>query len=520
MTPRFVIVGFDGLRPSEVTPEEMPNLHAFAEANHVWKNYLACFPTETYVNHPAIFSGFRPKDHGLVQNWYYRRGVPEEAQLFRGSSMESVLAADALDRGIYRVPSLGERLAQNSMKMRVYCANSPGSTRLQHVHADRFAGHVCAPVHALEKTVPAVEIERMKQAGVEGAPLTFPDFTGNRMTVDAFLALDAADLETLAEVSCVWIGEPDHSQHEFGIDDARSVEARRDADRQFGRILAWWEAKGRSADVQLVVMSDHGHAVVRRHVDVTAPLVKAGFTVVNGTDLLNGADPKEADIVAVGNYTVGLWFKDRSPSVMARARDALMASPDVGMVFSRPDERRPDAIVGSVPGTFSEAVVFCDHERTPDMRFVMRGDAAAGELVMGEELPLGAGNHGGLLPQEVRAFLAVGGRRFAGRAQHEEPAGHDDLAVTIMTMLGLLDDEAALPLPTGRMLAEALGGSSAARDEACAFAAETLSLRWGEFEQRLVRAVHAGRSYVLEGGRAADDGWTPEYGCGSADNLK
>ena len=59
-SPRFLIVGFDGLRPDCVTKEDMPALRAFLDAHREWTNYLSTFPTETYVNHPSIFSGGRP----------------------------------------------------------------------------------------------------------------------------------------------------------------------------------------------------------------------------------------------------------------------------------------------------------------------------------------------------------------------------------------------------------------------------------------------------------------------------
>ena len=65
---KFLVVGFDGLRPDFVTREEMPALAEFVRTSHHWTNYLACFPTETYVNHPTIFSGFRPNRHGIIAN--------------------------------------------------------------------------------------------------------------------------------------------------------------------------------------------------------------------------------------------------------------------------------------------------------------------------------------------------------------------------------------------------------------------------------------------------------------------
>lgn len=63
-SPRFLIVGFDGLRPDCVTNVDMPVLRAFLDGHREWTNYLSTFPTETYVNHPSIFSGGRPNEQG------------------------------------------------------------------------------------------------------------------------------------------------------------------------------------------------------------------------------------------------------------------------------------------------------------------------------------------------------------------------------------------------------------------------------------------------------------------------
>lgn len=115
-----------------------------------------------------------------------------------------------------------------------------------------------------------------------------------------------------------------------------------------------------------------------------------------------------------------------------------MTSPDIGLLFSPSDPEQPCSIEGRIPGTFSERLVFTDGRRSPDLRIVPRGDPETGGLVMAPELPLGAGNHGGLLPQEINAVLAVGGSAFPGSAVHDDPAGHADLAVTIMTLEGLL----------------------------------------------------------------------------------
>ena len=184
-----------------------------------------------------------------------------------------------------------------------------------------------------------------------------------------------------------------------------------------------------------------------------------------------------------------------------------MTSPDIGLLFSPSDPEQPCSIEGRIPGTFSERLVFTDGRRSPDLRIVPRGDPETGGLVMAPELPLGAGNHGGLLPQEINAVLAVGGSAFPGSAVHDDPAGHADLAVTIMTFEGLLSGSDMVK-PTGRLLDEALPGGPVRRTPA----GEAFDLTFGAFHQRIERLSSGGCAYVTCAHRINNDGWTPERG--------
>lgn len=201
---RFVIVGFDGLRPDSVEAD-MPALSHFMASNHSWSHYLADFPTETYVNHPGIFSGFRRPGHGLVANCYWRRDMGGADGVFFGFDLEHVLRHRRED-GLLLVPTMGERLGAAGKTMRVYCANSKGSTRLQHLYADRYPDHVCACVHDLVTSVPDNERRELVEDFGPGVPLEFPDFRGTKLVVDLFFERELP--RGLGDVTVLWIGEP------------------------------------------------------------------------------------------------------------------------------------------------------------------------------------------------------------------------------------------------------------------------------------------------------------------------
>lgn len=425
--------------------------------------------------------------------------------VFFGFDLEHVLRHRRED-GLLLVPTMGERLGAAGKTMRVYCANSKGSTRLQHLYADRYPDHVCACVHDLVTSVPDNERRELVEDFGPGVPLEFPDFRGTKLVVDLFFERELP--RGLGDVTVLWIGEPDHSSHEFGIDDERTREARRDADRQFARVLEWWETEGRDAGVQLVVMSDHGHGVVRRHFDMKGILEKAGLSILMGREVLEGADTASADAVLVGTYCAGLWFTNPADlSLQLRARDALMTSPDIGLLFSPSDPEQPCSIEGRIPGTFSERLVFTDGRRSPDLRIVPRGDPETGGL--------GHGARAASWRRKPRRTPASGDQRRArgrrkrlprlGRPRRScwprRPRRHDHDARR--ASLRLRHGEAHGP-PSRR------GASRrSCPQDACG---EAFDLTFGAFHQRIERLSSGGRAYVTCAHRINNDGWTPERG--------
>ena len=67
MTP-VLIIGIDGLQPSQVTPGLMPNLSALAAQGVTFTNHHSVFPTVTRVNSASMVTGRQPGGHGLAAN--------------------------------------------------------------------------------------------------------------------------------------------------------------------------------------------------------------------------------------------------------------------------------------------------------------------------------------------------------------------------------------------------------------------------------------------------------------------
>jgi arylsulfatase A-like enzyme len=132
-----------------------------------------------------------------------------------------------------------------------------------------------------------------------------------------------------------------------------------------------------------------------------------------------------------------------------------------------------------------------DHQRMPDVSYVMRNDG--GRCYFNGGYPEGGGTHGGLHPDELNNLLAVQGSLFKSGHVSDLAAGNIDVAPTILAALGL-------PRPVsmqGRVLAEGLADSDPEPPHAIA---TVRTVRRGLITQHL--------SYTELGGtRYLDRGW-------------
>jgi hypothetical protein len=248
-------------------------------------------------------------------------------------------------------------------------------------------------------------------------------------------------------VSLIWYTEPDWTQHAKGLGSTEANAALAVLDRQFKRILDWRTSIAAQSDIQIMVLSDHGHITARHKIDLKNAFDTAGFY---HSKVLEDRQPIVASLDNIG----AVWVEDRAQTILPSIVTWLLAQPWSGLVFTR----KGDGVRGFLPGTFHSALLMNNHNRSPDLFFTLysspeknsAGIAGSGYF-SSSELAQGGAFHGGLNYYEMKTLLAMSGSRFRSRTVFDCPAGITDIAPTVLKMLGLKP----CPSMTGRVLTEA-----------------------------------------------------------------
>ncbi|MFB9264806.1 alkaline phosphatase family protein [Bradyrhizobium erythrophlei] len=485
---RFLIASFDGLRPDLIGPKLTPNLCRLKAAGVTLANHRTVYPSETRSAFPSLVTGATTVRHGMVGNAYVDRSV--RPPRFIDTSDAVLLRRLDLDSGgrLYSAPSLGEILGASGRSLAVLATNTPGTTRLFHHKAEDF-GHVRLSGHFREACTPddvLAEIEARVGPLPPAPPNTEPDIIGQDWITTAFL--DVVWPQSRPDVTVLSYGEPDFTSHFHGTGAEATRSIITHCDRQFGRVVDWWEAEGRGAGVQILAISDHGHITGHSCISVADYLRRAGFSP--------GIGPApNVDVVVVPGQVGALYLADPDEAKVARLVATITSEPWCGPVFTR----AKDDVSGIAPGSLSNHLVFADHARAPDVTFAFRADdtidpfGLVGGTFYDNDRQAGLGLHGGLHPKELAAVGIVAGAAFASDSSASRiPSGICDFAPTILHLLGL----AAPPNMSGRVLNEIIRTATPSEQTV---RGETFEARLGSYRQVLRRVAVGGTSYVESG---------------------
>ncbi|MEW9310507.1 alkaline phosphatase family protein [Labrys neptuniae] len=488
---RFVIVSFDGLRPDLVAPELTPNICRLQSLGVTLANHRTVYPSETRSAFPSLVTGTAPGRHGMVGNKYLDRSVmppryvdTSNAVLLRRLDVES-------GGRLISSPSLGEVLTTTGRSMAVLATNTPGTTRLFHHKAEDF-GHVRLSGHFREACTPddvLAQAEALVGRLTPAPPDDEPDRSGQDWVTEAFLGLVWPKYRP--DLTVLSYGEPDSTSHFHGTgaETTRAIIAH--CDRQFGRVLDWWEAQGRAEGVQLIAMSDHGHITGHTRVSVIDSLQEGGFRT--GT-----APGPDIDVVVVPGQVGALYLTEPGDERIARLVATLTGQPWCGPVFTR----AKNDVEGIAPGSLGRHLVLADHMRAPDVSFAFRADdridpfGLVGGTFYDSGLPRNLGVHGGLHRKELAALCIVAGSAFpASGTVSTLPSGICDFAPTILHILGITGPATM----SGRVLHEVLEGGPEA---SLSMRSQVFEAKLGSFRQVLHRTL-IGETIYIDAGSAA-----------------
>ena len=446
-----LIVVFDGLQPAQVVPQLMPNLAGWASEGVTFARNHPVYPTVTRANAASLVTGSYPGIHGLAANtMVFREYDPYRAI---GVLQPNLAAMAARGVRILLAPTLADILSQQG---REYVAIGVGTSGNAYVHnplAARSGGASIHPEFALPADLHGQLLERFGPWPEETLPNT------PRMAHAVKILTQYILPERNPAVSLIWSSEPDKSQHAAGVGSELSNQALREADAQFRRILDWLEQDGRSADTDLIVVSDHGYSTINEVIAVEDRLREAGF--------LSGKEPGGVAVAPNGGSAL-FYVHDSDPSTCQRLAEWLMSQPWCGPVLAAQaagsiESSIEGSIRGSIEGTLPASLCGCEGPRVADIAISFKwnsdpNDAGYGGQARSTGGQPGLGAHGSMSRHELRNVMFARGPSFKARIRVETPTGNIDIAPTVLHLLGSNGGAGAVRM-SGRVLREALKGS-------------------------------------------------------------
>jgi arylsulfatase A-like enzyme len=403
---RVVLVILDGLRRDFVDASRTPYLAEFAAHAEWFPAYRTAFPSATRVVTATLVTGCHPARHTLQGNSMalLEDGVLVPHDVGRPDFLQHKRAVTGQ---ALAVPTLAERLAGHGGAI-VYSNVSPGAA---YAHDPDGYGFV---YHRAGSFAPG-------RRALAPLPVTL-DVAGDRTMTELFIA-DVLGPRRPA-LAVLWLGEPDHSQHELPLGSPEHLAVVREADRNAGMVMAAVERRRTAGDdILLIVGSDHGHETVSGIVDVEAALIAAGLK----------SGPDSNDMVAVSSGNASLIYLHPEAEHRRDGLGAFLASQAwVGHLF----DATGLATVGQAPHNGLAFAVSLKADSLENA-FGVPGRSLAARPRWDKQDRLGCGQHGGLARYEQSPTLVIDGAGFAAGGIRDEPVHVTDLAPTITRHLGI-----------------------------------------------------------------------------------
>jgi hypothetical protein len=406
---RVVIMILDGLRRDLISRQTTPHLAAFAGQAEWFEDYRTVFPSCTRVVSASLATGCHPATHGLQGNSV---ALVESGRLVqRDAGDPDFLQHKRRVTGhSLAVPTLAERVKDVGGAI-VFSNVSPGAA---YAHDPDGHGFVYHRAGSFGPGRVAVHAGDQLDVTLDGS--------GDQKMTARFI--DEVLMVRRPAVGVLWLGEPDHIQHNVSLGSPEHLAVMAQADFHAGQLVQAVERlRTAGDDILLLVGSDHGHQTVSGVVDIDAVMVEAGLKAGLESD----------EIMAISNGTAALIYVDpaRGPA-LSRVQAFLEASEWVGEFFGPGDL----GVVGQAPVDALAFAVSLRSSEAPNL-FGIAGSSLVAKPARGKPDRLGCGQHGGLGAYEQAPFLMASGAGFRPGTIRQASARVVDIAPTALSHLGL-----------------------------------------------------------------------------------
>lgn len=428
--PRQILIVLDGFRPDYLSESDTPNLTSLAKSGVFFENHHAVFPTVTRVNASSFSTGVYPHKHGLLGNTVYFPEVDPTQGLNTASRGDLERIDKSTAGNLLTAPTLGEILEANRTSLGVFSAGSAGSCFLLNYKVS--GGAVMHYSYTLPESLHAEAAEVLGPEPPEGYP-------NSERNARAMTALIEFGLKRLGNEVCIlWLSDPDHTAHKFGMGAPTTVESIRLVDGEIGRLLAHLDAAGERESTNILIASDHGFSTHIGRVDLSTLLASGG--IKQSKDSL--------DAVVAGS---AVYIENHDPERIRAAVELLQKTKSIGAVFTRAKE--PGSPLGWIDGTLSFDLIRWNHDRAADILVSSNWDEEPNEAgFRGRTHQMGVAGHGTSSPWDIHNTLIAAGPDFKSGVSNPVPSGNVDLAPTVLHLSGIEPPDSM----DGRILLESL----------------------------------------------------------------
>ena len=421
----ILLVVWDGLRPDTISATNTPFLHQMAQQGVLCRANHAVFPTATRINSASLTTGCTPGRHGIVDNELYIPALDAQQPTSCADWTNLQKLADLEGGRLLDPPTLGELLQAGGKKMVSIGSGSPGKTYLTD---PTLTGPVINWATAWPETTKA-EVEQRFGPFLSGsATATERNQFVFRVLQDYLLPTHQPDLIR------IWLTEPDHAQHKYGLGSPEALAALAELDAHFATFWADLVTQYGQENLTCFFLSDHGFTTITDRVKPDQALIAARLK----------AGPDSNDIIRTSN---SFYLNGQARSRLPEIARFLAAQPWLGGLFIRDDllDRYPDGM--------PQSLIFGGHRRSAEIMFTYRwteGENSYGVPGGAVDVLSIAATHGSASPYAINNSLIAWGKEIKQGLISQVPCGIIDLAPTILHLFGLKPP----PEMQGRLLYE------------------------------------------------------------------